>query len=115
MSIALTSDFQGGPSNSTSGCRLLSLYRHGLMLETVPNGVCSLVLGADDEATRSHPLARGYDPCQFDGCARAAASPPWSIQTMPTTTELQAYSRLPPWTLASNSSRQLVVKEYAAL
>jgi len=33
------------------------------------------------------------------------------FQTMPTTTELQAYLRLPPWSLASNSSRQLVVKQ----
>jgi hypothetical protein len=30
---------------------------------------------------------------------------------MPTTTELQTYLRLPPWSLASNSSRQLVVKQ----
>ena len=35
------------------------LYRHGLLLETRPNGVWSLVLGADHEATRSQLLLAG--------------------------------------------------------
>jgi hypothetical protein len=38
-------------------------------------GVCSLdvTLGVYHEATRSHPLARGYHPCQIDYLTRAAA------------------------------------------
>src|SRR5436853_1919139 len=41
---------------------------------------------ADHEETRSHPLARGYDVCQFDCCARAAARaamPDWDCHAVP--------------------------------
>src|SRR2546421_7259511 len=75
-----------GPSNSISGCRLFIPMPTGLLLETRPNGVWSLVLGADHEETRSHPLARGYDVCQFDCCARAAARaamPDWDCHAVP--------------------------------